>query len=425
VHIIRNGKVYLENEDSFKLTPVKTRVDEQGHVVDENNDVVTLHALPFKSFADCANEPPKHWLIEGVLALNEDSSWYGPPGALKSTLALDIAIHLASGMDWRGHRFNRSEIDPADVNGVNYEECRGVIIFDLERGSLTRRRLEAYRQKYGLPANLPIVIVDQIINLLDPACVEIVSDTIYAFERQHNCRTGLVIFDTWSKCLGGHEEDKSHVQNQAALNLSRIRRRYDSTFHTVSIGHTGKNIEAGERGSNARQGHVNMEVLVNKGAAKVTKANDLPPNTVLATFEAEEVTAIRPAITFERTPAQGGDLTYPAEPWTVSILAPRKPDQDTAPIAREASTAVFEPTGKNGEALDALRRVIASHGQDGMVPLAHWKEELTRAELIKSGDTNNRKTFKRIQERLCQQIISEGDLVGLKSQPGKPPSCPM
>ena len=414
VHIIKNGKVYLENADTFELTRVETRVDERGHVIDENDDVVALHALPFKSFADCAEEQPKDWLIEGVLALNEDSSWYGPPGALKSTLALDIAVHIAGGVDWRGHRFN-----------CDNEEYRGVIIFDLERGSLTRRRLEAYKQNFGLPENLPIVIVDEVINLMDPACVEIISDTIYEFERQHNREAGLVIFDTWSKCLGGHDEDKSSVQNYAALNLSKIRKRYGSEFHSISIGHTGKNIAAGERGSNARQGHVSLEVLVNKGAAKVTKANDLPPDTVLATFEAVEVTAIRPAVTFKRTLAQGGDLVYPAIPWTVSILAPHNPDQDAAPIAREGRTAVFKPTGKNGEALEALRRVIAQRGQDGAVPVDYWKEELTKAGILNSRAKNPWQPFKRVREALCQHIVEVGDLVRLVEEKNQTVCAPL
>src|SRR5690348_7085794 len=74
-------------------------------------------ALDYKTFDQCSVTSPKHWLVENVIALKEDSSWFGPPGAGKSALLLDLAVHVASGRDWRGHKFNRCEhCDPEEVN---------------------------------------------------------------------------------------------------------------------------------------------------------------------------------------------------------------------------------------------------------------------------------------------------------------------
>jgi len=399
----------------------KTTVDENGIIEDENGEVVTARALTFKTFADCANEEPKSWLIKGVIALNEDSSWFGPPGALKSTVLTDIAVHIASGRNWRGHEFTRDEIDPPDAHSVNYEEHRGVVIFALERAALTRRRLAAYKQRDNLPADLPIIVVDEPINLMDPACVEIVSDTIYEFERQCNGRVGLVVFDTWSKCLGGHDEDKANVQQYAALNLQKIRKRYRSDFHIAGAGHTGKNLGAGERGNNARRGHIDMEVLVNNGTAKITKGNDMSQDD-LATFAAEEVTVIRPAVTFENYLGPGRDLVYPAEPWTVSILAPYDP---AVPAAEARPAASQRATGKQTRALNALTRAIAERGQHGAVHVDFWKGELARVGLIKPNDSNPRATFSRIRKGLTQHITDVDGLVRLVPQPGQIPPCPL
>lgn len=49
------------------------------------------------------------------------------------------------------------------------------------------------------------------INLMGPACVNQIYDTIYKFEYEHGCKVALVIFDSWSKCLGGNDEMLPHV----------------------------------------------------------------------------------------------------------------------------------------------------------------------------------------------------------------------
>ena len=425
MHTIRDGKVYLENEDTGALTLVKTKVGDWGHLVDEEDNVVTLHALKkYKTFADCANEEPKYWLIEGVIALDEDSSWFGPPDAGKSTLVTDIAVHIASGRDWRGHRFNRDDIVPPDADEANVEEHRGVIIFAQERAPLTRRRLNAYMKRDNLRADLPIFVVDEIINLMDPTCVEIVSDTIYEFERKYNCRVGMIVFDTWSKCLGGHDEDKANVQQYADMNLKKIRKRYSSNFHILTVGHTGKDANRGERGNNARQGTVDMEVLVNNGTAKITKGNDMAKGD-LATFEQEQVTVIRPGLTIPNFRGLGRDLVYPPEPWTVSILAPYNPNQPaTAPRA-----AVSKPqTGKHAQSLDALRLAIVKGGRDGVVHPDYWKEELSKVGILNLKAKNPRSAFKKLRDSISQHIIEVNGLVGIKNEIptlGQIPPCPV
>jgi RecA-family ATPase len=237
-HIIQDGKVYDAETDKL----LKTHI-EDGITYDQDDDVVTVRALGFKTFAEFADEEPKDWLIEGVIALNEDSTWYGKDGEGKSTLIDDIAIHVASGRDWRGHKFERDETsDPADVN---HNECRGVIIFATERAALHRRRLEAYKKRDNLPDDLPITVVDEVINLCDPSCVEIVSDTIYEFERKTNCSVGLVIIDSWSKALGACDENLAATQNYACMNLKKIRERYFlCKFHILTVGHAGKKRQA-------------------------------------------------------------------------------------------------------------------------------------------------------------------------------------
>src|SRR5690242_8765969 len=110
-----------------------------------------MAALPLKFFDECANEPAKPWAIKGVIALDEDSSWFGPAGSLKSTLMVDIGVHLAAGRDWRGFKTKMQA---------------GVVYLAFERAALTRRRLAAYAKRAGFQ-KLPIAVASDIVDLID------------------------------------------------------------------------------------------------------------------------------------------------------------------------------------------------------------------------------------------------------------------
>jgi hypothetical protein len=179
----------------------------------------------------------------------------------------------------------------------------------------------------------------------------------------------------------------------AAANLAKIHEYLD--VHIATIGHTGKNEKAGERGSNAREGHVDLQVQMsgndNLRTAKIVKANDQTKRPV-ASFRMEEVTVDRPD----------------REPYTTRIVKPATAAVNAHPAASRA------PTGKHAQALDALRRVIATHGQDGAVHPDYWKEELSKARLLNPNAKNPWQPFKRIKDALAKYVIeSEDGLVSI------------
>jgi AAA domain len=58
------------------------------------------NSLTLTFFDDLDDAPQKSWLIKGVMARGETSSWIALPGKGKSALLTDIAIHSANGKDW-------------------------------------------------------------------------------------------------------------------------------------------------------------------------------------------------------------------------------------------------------------------------------------------------------------------------------------
>jgi AAA domain len=217
--------------------------------------------LPLTFFDDVENYAKKNWLMKGVIAKGETSMWIAPPGKLKSALMTDVAIHLASGADWRGYQ--------------SKETC-GVVYFALERADLVKRRLTAHRRRDDL-TGLPIAVAGGVLNLMYLPTVALIVETVRAGEAKFGCSVGFVVFDTLAKGIaaGGGDENQAKDLGAALANLRRVQ---DQTgAHIAVISHTGKDEKRGARGSNSQDGDVDVMVQISGDSVKVatvTKAND-------------------------------------------------------------------------------------------------------------------------------------------------------
>lgn len=350
-------------------------------------------ALPLTFFDECQERAPKNWLLKGVIAKGENSSVFGAPGSLKSAMLTDIAVHVSAGKDWRTFKHK--------------ERC-GVVYFAFERADQVRRRLSAYAQRDGL-TGLPIAVASNIVDMLNPACVDIIVATVHAAERRFDCPVGMVIVDTWSKGIaaGGGDEDKARDQNIVAANLRRIHEQLD--IHIAGVGHSGKDETRGERGSNARQGDVDLQIHItgdNVKTATVIKANDQPEG-ILTSFAGEVVQL-------------GVDAD--GDPITAFILS-------RAAVAA-APVAGSRLSDRQVLALDALRSAIKEHGDKGAVTVDVWRDEMFRTGVLDRDATNPRQDFKRLRDALARmkRIVEQDGFVrqgyavlGVPPVPGIPP----
>jgi hypothetical protein len=219
---------------------------------------------PFKTFDEMAlDTPAKNWLIKGVLAKGETSAWIAPPGGMKSALLAQASICVAGGLDWQGKR-NKG--------------AAGVVYFALERADLVEKRIRAHCLRLGLKS-LPIAVVAATFDLIKPDSVKRVIATVQEAEAVFGVRVGLAIFDTFAKLIaaGGGDENQAKDQGAVFANLQRIKSATGS--HIAIIGHTGKDVNKGARGSNAILGDVDVMVEISGDIVRtvtVTKANDMP-----------------------------------------------------------------------------------------------------------------------------------------------------
>jgi hypothetical protein len=337
-------------------------------------------ALALTFFDELSERPSaKPWEIKNVIARDETSSWFAPPGKGKSALLTDIAVHKASGLDWRGYRTKVRS---------------GVLYFALERADLVRRRLTAHKLRDGLHG-LPIAVSGEVIDLLSRKCVDTIFDTIKKAEQRFCCEVGLAIFDTYSKGIaaGGGDEDKAKDQNIVQANLRRLFDR-GCHIHIAGIGHTGKDESKGERGSNARLADVDLQVQITGDVVKtatVTKANDQPEG-VLTAFKLEP-------FNFGHDEDDDPIRTYIL---STEIMA--------------AGTRQSRLSDKQTLALRALAESTLSHGCDPpadydlprgikIVSTEIWKAELFRCNALDPEAANPRARFKELRSGLAARCL--------------------
>jgi len=331
--------------------------------------------LPFTTFDDISVELAKRWILKGLVARGETSSWIGPPGSGKSSLVDDLAVHCAQGRDWNGHRA---------------KEACGVLILALERADLHMRRLAVYRQRDKLKG-LPIAVASYVLDLLNQACVRTIIATVQAAEARFGCPIGVVIIDTYNKgvAAGGGDEDKARDQNRVAANLRRVQQKID--VHFALVGHTGKNEDRGARGSNAHLGDVDVMIQISGKetvkAARITKAND----------QAE-----RDLVTFRLKPVMLG-CDEDGDPIDVAVI-------EAVTGSGAATGAKLTKPEKAG--LRELHECIADQAEPPPsdphcppsakgVSLDTWRERMKKRSVING--KGERSQFKRIKDGLCEK----------------------
>jgi hypothetical protein len=330
--------------------------------------------IPLSYYGEFGATADKVWILKGVIAKDETSSWIGPPGTGKSALITDIVIHIASGEDWRGNRSKQS--------------C-GVVYFALERAGLVKRRLTAHAQRTGVN-DLPIAVGAQIIDLSKSDCIAAIVATIREAEAHFGCAVGMIVIDTYSKGIaaGGGDENSAKDQNMTLGNLRRVQE--ETGVHVALVGHTGKEEDRGARGSNAHLADVDLMVQI-KGdsdsklkTAVIVKNND-GPEDILTRFELE--------IAILGKDEDGDDIT-------TAILS-----EDTFDSEEEISQAKMNKTQRR--AMELLERCIVDAGKPApvtadfpqgigkVVSIDTWRATCIKGSLSAGNTESSERAFRR------------------------------
>ena len=218
------------------------------------------------SFAEARNRPRPRWQVEGLLVQGTIATIYGPSGAGKTFVALDLAMRVALGRDFHGRRVVQAP--------VLYVAC--------EDGEGVAHRIDGWCRHHGVSdAELAGTggLITSSANLRD----ETQADALLAAMAGMQTPPALVVIDTLAWAMVGGDENK--VQD-VMLVMDAARRLGMAGATVLVVHHTGKRGDE-ERGSSAlRAGSYTMAKVTPGGRGDLTleidKMKGAPPGEPMA-----------------------------------------------------------------------------------------------------------------------------------------------
>lgn len=224
-HVIINGPASAAEFDAVSAAPAPAST--------------RFPVIPAAAFA---STPAPEWIIKGVLPLAELVVLYGASGSGKSFMALDMAMAIARGMEWRGKRTRQGR----------------VVYIAAEGAGGFRNRLKAYADHAQLDlADVPFGVINVAPNLL-------LKDDALAVARSIG-RAALVVVDTWAQVQPGGDENSGESMGKALAHCKGIHRATGAVV--LLIHHSGKDSSKGARGWSGLRAAADAELEVTRQGA--------------------------------------------------------------------------------------------------------------------------------------------------------------
>ena len=182
------------------------------------------------------------WLVKNLIPEDGMGMIFGASGTYKSFIAIDLALHVATGADWADKRTKHGP----------------VVYVAAEGGAGISRRLDAWKRSQGLaesPDNLWIVVKPLLLS--DEQDVMDLQQGLSALPQ----KPSLIIIDTLSQTFDGDENSSKDISYYIRLINSQIRAAFNCTV--IIIHHTGHSAKDRPRGSSAITANMDFILGVN------------------------------------------------------------------------------------------------------------------------------------------------------------------
>lgn len=216
----------------------------------------------FEWITDRSNAEPVldgNWLVKNMVPAEGLGVLYGRPGSGKTFTVLDIALHIATGLPWRGLR--------VEEGGVSY--------ISPEAGRMGVNRVIGWMCHHDRRWPTRFRMSPAEINLCSTGedAAALVAD-IKA--NQPDCR--LVVVDTLNRAMAGGDENSGEDMGNFIKLCDRVGKEVGA--FVLVVHHSGKDVAKGSRGHSSLLGAVGAEFEVTKeegqavGVVRVTKLRD-------------------------------------------------------------------------------------------------------------------------------------------------------
>lgn len=224
----------------------------------------------FQPISELLQKPSKiKWLIKSYLDAESLSVLVGEPGSMKSFVALDLGLSIATGIEWHGSPIRQS----GSVFYIAGEGHHGL-----------SRRLKAWTQAKNIhPDNIPFFVSNKAMQVLDNQSVlEMI--TCVDDLKSKNGDPLLIIIDTLNRNFGNGDENNTKDMTTFVSNIdTHIRSRFNCAV--LIVHHTPLSDSKRGRGASSLHGATDWEFLLSKskdGKSRIlenvkTKDHEPPP----------------------------------------------------------------------------------------------------------------------------------------------------
>lgn len=220
-------------EEAAKPAPERTqeRAREQAKADPKAGTYERLYVRDIKAMPDPV------WLIDDLIIEQSLGFIYGPPGSLKTFIALDIALHLACARtEWWGRSVQR----------------HGSVVYVCSEGYVSMKyRIAAWeRHRQTDVDDAPFCLIRQSINFMNAEDVVKLLETVQAVADETKGPIAAVFVDTISRVLPGAEENLQKDMTLFVAACDALAQRFRTTV--IGVHHT--NAAGGFRGSTVMPG---------------------------------------------------------------------------------------------------------------------------------------------------------------------------
>jgi hypothetical protein len=238
------------SDDDFSdlITPQKTNSNPADDFDDTSQEPVANRDLgpiksarfEFQNIGAFMQRPAMSWIIKGFLPKASLCVLFGASSSGKSFLALDQAMAIARGVDWRGARTKQG--------AVAYVVAEGASGFG--------DRISAYCIANNItPERLPVHVLAAAPNMMLNADVKELGEQLKKLGS-----LSLIYMDTYARVMGDGNENEAKDTNKVIANCELLHRLTGALI--VLVHHSGKDETKGARGSGALRAAADVELEI-------------------------------------------------------------------------------------------------------------------------------------------------------------------
>jgi len=265
---IKNDFADLDRMDRDHMAAVpRSNVSLKGRALELSSEIRPIHKIKpvLKS----------RYLVKGWLDRGAASVVYGESNVGKTFFALDLALHVAAGMDWHGNRVPSGD------------KWAGPVIYVAgEGGSGINNRIEAMRlanpELMGrIEDNGDFCLLSTPIDLCTSEDGEYLAEAIL---EDFDTNPSLIVVDTLARTFGAGDENTAKDMGAFVKSIDLLREV--TKAHVMVIHHSGKDASKGARGSGSLRAAADTEIELTRSEDVVTaeakKQRDMPCDGVFA-----------------------------------------------------------------------------------------------------------------------------------------------